>query len=459
MNKKIIIVCLFSLLIFSCDWFNPGDIDSSGNFWAQDFRFWPYRHYRVDAELLWEGLYCNVWVEKGSGTSLVQAQKVGNEYDNKIRQQMIDVFSSENITYSGRSFSDIMEVADWLGDKDDKLCILLLDIRDSYIKGINDSYIAGYFWSGDFFNLTNSNRRDMIYIDTNPGMENIEELFSTLAHEMQHMMNFVTSLTVRSGTMDTWIDEGLSSAAEWLYSGYSRSRIDWFINNGNKSGSMKGLIDKGNNFFVWGNYQNENDYYAILDDYSTVYLFFQWLRLQAGDDIYRKIISSANSDYRAVVNAVNVNSNYPNWETLLRTWLAANFINAASGQFGYMNDDVLKEIKVPVPSNIGLTVMLAPGEGVYSAANTTPNITGQGSNIKNAYLTNTVTTVYQSSSTMLTFNSNTNFRGNAESGATTGVTPPATAIIVPLGGRSIVSGDDKPYRIGAWDRLVVSNEE
>jgi len=456
MIKKIISVFFFSFLIFSCDMFGPSNTDPSGNFWAQDFRY-NNRHYRVNAELLWEGRHCNVWVEKGCGASAAHAKQVADEYDNKIHQQMIDIFSIKDINYAGHSFSNIIEVADWLGDGDGKLCILLLDIKDDYIKGVNDAYIAGYFWRADLFDMANSNKRDMIYIDTRPGLENSAELFGTLAHELQHMMNYVTTLVERSSAMDIWIDEGLSSAAEWVYSGPSASRIDWFVYNGNKSGTMKGLLDRGNNFFVWDNHRS--NHYAILDDYATVYLFFQWLRLQAGSSgIYQEIISSKESNYKAVIDAVNSYLEWnTNWETLLKTWLAANYINAPSGPYGYMNDNELKNVKVSSSPGIGLTVTLAPGEGVYSVANTNPNTTGQGSNIKNAFLTNTLTDTYQAASVMLTFNSNNNIGGASESGATTGIPLPVSANIIPSG-RSIMSAGYEPYRIGAWDRMETRND-
>jgi hypothetical protein len=441
-NKYLLIICLFFLCFFSCDLFNSDLDDNIERFWAINFN--TYRSYRVNAELLWEGRYCNIWVERFSGVNKSQAQQFAEEYDNKIHTQMIEVFGIQNVNFEGRSFSDIMKFADWLGNGDGKLCILLLDIKDNYRKGFNDSYIAGYFNPGDFLMGVNSNNRDMIYIDTNPGLERIDEAFKTLAHEMQHLINFVTTVLLRTAVMDTWIDEGLSAAAEWVYSGNSQSRVDWFINNGRANDDrVKGLIDQGNNFFVWGNRMNENQY-AILDDYATVYLFFQWLRIQTGStEIYRDIISSTESNHRAVVNATG----YSNWETLLKTWLAANYINANDGYYGYMGE---LDIRVPSPSAIGNTILLAPGEGVYSVANTNPNLSGQGSNIKNAFLTATLTENYQTSSTMLTYNISTGLSDNPEFGVTTGIPIPANINLSQME-RSLSPVFHEPYRIGVGD--------
>jgi len=488
MKKLFLIIFVLSLIFISCDLFTSGTFEQRGNFWAFNFR--NNRAYKVDAELLYQGVYCNVWVEKKSGAGAEQARLIANEYDNNIYNKMIENFSMRNFNYNGFSFDNIMDFADWLGDNDRKLCILLLDIRDNYKKGVNDSYIAGYFWSGDLVFSTSgifgssSNERDMIYIDTNPGMENglVEEAYRTLAHEMQHLMNFVTSVLTRYEdinnsryvySMDTWIDEGLSSAAEWVYSGrHSQSRIDWFNLNG-MGDYRKGLIDQGNNFFVWGNRENESSY-AVLDDYATVYLFFQWLRLQAGSDIYKKIISSSYIDHEAVTIVLDETlpgRGYSKWDVVLKTWLAANYINAPDGAYGYRNDPALVDVRIPAPSSINKTLLLAPGEGVYSLANTNPNPVGQGANIRFAYLANNVLAdFYNMPSVMLTYNINSYFnpetynKGARETGITTGIPIPPSSVVF-SGGRSAASADSGPYRIDAGDLLrqnfqwIMSNEQ
>jgi len=481
MKNLWILVCVIALLsLSSCDFFNylqeDGNVydDPQGNFWANDFR--TNKSYRLRAELLAEGMHCNVWVEKGSASS-AQARHVAYEYDNKIYQMMIDNFSikdfsiTEKMWGEKKTFADIMQFADWLADGDGKLNILLLDIRDNYRKGVNESFLAGYFWSGDFTNDINSNRKAMIYIDTKPGMDKIEEAFKTLAHEMQHLMNFSTSLIIRFTEaenkinfhwMDTWVDEGLASAAEYLYSGHSIDKINWFINNGREgNSSVKGLIDRGNNFFVWGNREGtgvNQSQYALLDDYSTVYLFFQWLRVQAGHiSIYRDIIASPYSDHRAVTTVMNSavsGHGFSSWVVLLRTWHAANFINASSGIYGYRGDPELSKIIVPAPPSINTSISLAPGEGVYSSftANSSMPLPSQN-NIRYASLSKTGTefseTLAASGRTLLTYNANLSRSGNSENGATTG--NPIASVNMDSPARSVMPETLGPYRIDAGD--------
>ena len=460
-KRVMIIFGILVLLWCSCDTSGGGSNDPGHSpdpkpdipprvFFAENIA--TSKPYQLTADLLAEGRYCNVWVERGTGVNTTAARSVANAYDNSIYPKMMSTFGITGpiFDYTGTQLIayNTMELANWLVDGDGKMCILLLDIQDNYQPGVNQSFIAGYFWAGNLFDVPNSNESVMIYIDTYPGVPGSKESNAVLAHEMQHLMNYVSSMICRTSAMDTWIDEGLSSAAEWLYTGeQTEAHWKWYNND------PSGLIQKGNNFFVWGNRENENQY-ALLDDYATVDLFFQWLRLQAGSNkIYHDIISSADYDYRAVTQAANKamsGEGYDNWGTLLKTWLAANYVNAPSGKYGYKNDRMLKDIKAKTAPAVA-KIDLFPGEGVFSLTNAGFPWPAQGSNIKYSGLTMSTpwlndTTTYPGGA-LLTYNANTNTGGSRESGITTGV---ASAAMVSHG-RFIGELLSRPYAIGAGD--------
>jgi hypothetical protein len=462
----VVLLVALLLVFISCDDKGSSGMDPTtllpGNFWANDFK--TNRNYRVDAELLVQGTYCTVWAEKGSGVDQASAKQLADVYDKKIYNDMIDAFNvNKSFPFNGGTYSNVMTFADAVGDGNGKLCILMLDIRDSYNGTTNKSYVAGYFTPWDLFNETGSNRRDMIYIDTNPGFigDNREKAYKTLAHEMQHLMNFVASIAVRSTSsgntitslsmMDLWIDEGLSSAAEWLYMGEHTEDRYKYVND-----DESGLIKKGNNFFVWGN-RDDEDVYGIMDEYYTVYLFFQWLRLQSNEDIgiYKNIISSPHSDYRAVTySAYNKNDD---WGALLRDWLAANYINDSSGRYGYKGDSVLSNVKFPLADGGSTSIDLWPGEGVYSYVNSSyPIPSSSPAGISYTGLKDK--TVIPSGSisaggVLLTYNADTNIKGSVKSGEITGAVKPSISIVksvFPGSGSGVLSG---PYPVGAHDVL------
>ncbi|MBP7495319.1 MAG: hypothetical protein KA771_07475, partial [Spirochaetales bacterium] len=140
---------------------------------------------------------------------------------------------------------------------------------------------------------------------------------------------------------DTWINEGLSSAAEYLY---LDSHIQWKIDYFNQMGepgseyeSYNPLTDAnlwGQYFVSWGVWGDP------LVNYSTVYLFFQWLRIQGGGpEIYRSILIDSAVDAGAVVHAFNTKTGGSwDWKYLFRTWLFANLLNNSTGLYGYMDD-------------------------------------------------------------------------------------------------------------------------
>jgi len=406
-------------------------------FYAIDFT--KDNFYKVKAEMLAEGRKCFIWAEKGSGITKRKAEEFAAKYDNVIRPKIVGAFGMKDVKDEAAQyhFDDILDYANWLAGKeipnpDPKLTILLLDIKDSFKDPKKDSYVAGYFYSGNFYPENyGSNARDMIYVDTYPGLKMVEEqTYATFAHELQHLINFATTTLKRKGPnntlipMDTWIDEGLSSQAEHIYLG---KNIEDHINRFSKD--EYGTIAQGNNFFVWGNHTDKP--MAILDEYSTVYLFFRWLYLQAADkglqsNIFLDIATSDLSDHNIITNAAKkIRPEWADWNVLLRSWLAANYYPANS-DYGYKDSYFQEKIKVrPITPT---SIKLYPGEGVYSSIKNpfrTPQVTG--TNIRYAGLPGSSSSIVTqgpfNSGVLLTYNANTNNSKStaSETGYLTGV--------------------------------------
>ena len=465
MKKRLFLSFLASTLLFAaCDIsfsfpdYIPGNQGVPNNtertFWAQDVRNDSF--YTLKAVQLAIGEYCTVWGETGNNRATPDvARTMAAAYDTDVYPKMKAVFGIENIEYEGYNYRDTMVLADYFGDEDGKLCILLLDIRDGFNSNTGGGFVAGYFAWIDFLSNSNpdlirynlkSNERDMIYVDTYPSTPGSAVSNETLAHELQHLMNFVHDNVLRNTLTDTWLTEGLSAAAEWVYNGYyDTDRINRF-----NSPPAASKISTGNNFFAWNQYDDMN---TNLDDYATVYLFFQWLRLQSGGstNVYRSISRSSHSDYNAIVGAMN---GYDEWAALLKTWLAANYINASAGPYGYMNDDTLKTIRAKTAPSGTRNVNLYPGEGVYSVTNTGFNMPSNSGNIRYAGLNRSSgdvsDTAVFASGALLTYNVDTNSGGRAQAGTTTGVAASVEEVPESLSVRTALSG---PYKVSMSDML------
>jgi hypothetical protein len=477
--KVISIMVLLAVLLSSCPLLSDlsrkdDDLHTQeGEFYAQNML--SEKFYTVKADLIFEGEKCLIWAEKGSGISQNQAKEIALEYDTKIQPKVVDAFSKKNFYDSddnetGPVFSNILDYANWLvGKNDKKLTILLMDIKDDFKNPETDPYVAGYFFSGNFrqrgkITGTNyySNGLDMIYVDTDPGLKTKtqkEQAYATLAHELQHLISYVTGIQMNRRYLDTWVDEGLSSQAEFLYLGENpKDKCEWFSND------REGTIANGNNFFVWDNHQDKS--MALYDDYVTVYLFFHWLYLHANKNsgIFYDIETSTNDDYQAVVFAAQKyinNTGWNNWENLLRTWLAANYY-PKNTTYGYIDDDYLKEtIKVKPISTTSKSISLDPGEGVYSVINDSFPVPA-GIYIRYAGLSADSPDIDTTSSSytgdiLLTFNANTtNKAGLGEDGHLTGVTPPVASQMTAENSRSFAPQSEiprGPYVIDAQDIL------
>ena len=458
------LAALFALILLSCDILpgfelkknedNLGTLEEN-SFYAQNMV--NNKYYKVQAETPpYQGEKCVIWVEKGSRITRKQVEEIAHEYDTVIRSRVIETFS--------RPQDNILDYANWLANRDDrdgKLTILLLDIKDGYDGKKNNSYAAGYFFGGNFYSKGKigsndySNGRDMIYIDTYPGLITQPSLtYATIAHELQHLISYVTSVQIKRGSLlDVWIDEGLSSQAEFLYLEENpKDKCEWFSND------REGTIASGNNFFVWDNH-NEKPF-AIMDDYATVYLFFRWLYLQEADtklqsSIFYDIITSNNSDYQAVTAAAKkIDSSWDNWEGLLRTWLAANYY--PKNNYGYNGDSYLREM-IKVKPIAGRTVSLYPGEGVYSIINNNFYPAVSEPNIRYAGLAAYAAAINvfppYIGDILLTFNANTDNSSASETGSLTSVLPP------PPGSRTAAESTQTPqfngpYVIDARDILA-----
>ena len=308
---------------------------------------------QVSSDLRYKGSHCLVYVEKEE-SSLIPDEvvtEIGQAFDTKAYPIVTQYFG---------------EPYDVDGNK--KVILLLLDIQDGYTEG-SSGYVAGYFDYTHMLNTINSNRADMIFLDTYPGLRTAsreidplakEDLKLNLAHEFQHLVNYSEKIIRQQrNPLDTWINEGLSAAAEYLYlDNHVQWKIDYF-NQMQYQGSPELPYNPLRDANLWGQYFISWGVWGDpLVNYSTVYLFFQWLRIQAGSsptgapDIYSRILQDSSSDYQAVVNAFNdYTASIPGggswtWKGIFQSWLLANLLNQPSGWYGYKHQLKDQEGKV-----------------------------------------------------------------------------------------------------------------
>lgn len=254
---------------------------------------------------LYVGTYCTVW----GTTSDEEAVRLGSAQAAQIGEYFDEKFPTMEATFGG-DFVD--------ADGDGKVAIMCYDINEDYEEGksFSGTYTAGFFDMKDMIARDSKDRPsiggvifgessaypyngiDCIRIDTYPVMGNtpdtlmkrVENCYSTLFHEFQHMLNFSSSLhhceqrkTDDLYYMDTFLNEAFSMAAEHLICGSdsTASRIRRFNGSDYKPGSP---------LTTWT---------GSLNNYANSYLFGQYLRTRYrqsglsnkadGSDFYRTV--------------------------------------------------------------------------------------------------------------------------------------------------------------------------
>ena len=204
---------------------------------------------KIYADLKYSSEKANIWVYDNQITDM-QAKRLGDEFDNKIYPLINQNFGQE---------SDV--------DCNSKIDILIYDIKDNFTN-IN-SYVQGYFNQNDLYNTQTSNKGEILYIDTYPTMDitncdnnqGSENLYPIIVHEFQHMVSYNENVIKENKCeLDNWIDEGLSLAAEQLYTNKPRmDRINYY--------NISSSIENGHSLLYW---DSSNSF----SNYSLSYLFF-----------------------------------------------------------------------------------------------------------------------------------------------------------------------------------------
>ncbi|MEH7097838.1 Ig-like domain-containing protein, partial [Neobacillus vireti] len=318
--------------------YNVGDYKY---FWVTDLT--DDSNYQINTRLAYSGSKANIWVHNNQITD-ADAAKLGQEFDNKIYSTVVNNFGSE---------SDV--------DHDGKVNILCYDIQDGFSG--SGGYVAGYFGAADLYNISYSNQSEIFYIDTYPAMgmsstKDVSGAYSTLAHEFQHMVNYNENVLIEGNSdMDTWLDEGLSMAAEQIYLGTGLSdRIDYYNNSSS--------IQNGHSLLYW-DYSGD-----VLSNYALSYLFAQYIKVQAnqGDKIFKEILTDPNSDYKAIEDvAKKYISSDLTFGKLMTDFRMALLLKQSTGLYGFKSDSTFNTVKEKIYQ--GSTLNLRGGGAVVKAFN------------------------------------------------------------------------------------------
>lgn len=223
-----------------------------------------------------------------------------------------------------------------------------IDIFLTDIQGDNspNGGIVGFFWAGNNFSgVDGSNERIMFVIDSvmyanddafdgtagdgwDPTDYWPKEIFSTLAHEFQHMIHFYQKAIVAGAldTADVWIDEMCAQLAEDLLAdkmGVPGPRgVTSTDATAGPLNNTEGRFPSYNQYsYLPLNILSNFDLY----DYSTAYSFGSWAaRNYGGAEFLRRVVRSRYTDREAVEQAAKKGGADPfDLDSLMAGWAVA----------------------------------------------------------------------------------------------------------------------------------------
>ncbi len=243
----------------------------------------------------------NLWVED-------------NELANRVTQEQIDALENAMLNTTPANSYDptkgIIEINNTIFgappnvDGDGITDVLIYDIEEGGDNSDN-AFVLGYVSSNDLPPAQGGNNKDVLYLDTDPGLTQfpIETILATAAHEYQHLIQFNFDSNEIQFT-----NEGLSEWAEVL-NGYE-ARSMFFLNDPSTYNIRLLSWDEGTN---------------ILNDYQRASLFTGYLAELMPPEVVGTITQSPNRGiigYRDVLTPQGLV-----FEEIVKDYHTANWLN------------------------------------------------------------------------------------------------------------------------------------
>lgn len=288
------------------------------------------------------GQNCYVWVVSGDGSRLTisetQADNLVKKFD-YMYSAIREVFGSEsdNIFHLSGGQEIIVPISD-VSDTETKVNIVVYDIGGDYKVG-QQSGVVGYFWPKDYYSkaidttkmnstsalaIALTNEGKYFYVDSGFLQEYESIVYSTLAHEFQHMVNFgektmssMANATMSSSVLNcsTWFTEMLSMVCEDM--------VQQYLDIKNEDSSIGRLVTFAQNYYGSGLTDWLNGNYVIWS-YAGAYAFGAYLaRNYGGTELIKEIATNAAVDQEAITQALNVLGINENFESVFEKYAQA----------------------------------------------------------------------------------------------------------------------------------------
>lgn len=280
------------------------------------------------ATLKASGEHCNVWyIPPFSAKNYIDENKMNfdafaKKFDS-VYEKETQIFGKNEAT---RQYSNMIKIS-----ASDKINFLVYDLFGDAEENNTENGTYGYFDSTDLFlnsssyasgyeQIYNSNEAQVLHIDSWMFQNNPESVYSTSAHEFQHLIQFVQKCINHNTEHTIWFQEMMSLVAEELLSETLGTQND------------TSLFERLKYFDIRANYgfaeetwnQTSSDGQSGTYDYANSYAFGTYLMHNYGGiPLIHQIATNAYYEEEAITNALKTlgfteaNGNYEDFLTVL----------------------------------------------------------------------------------------------------------------------------------------------
>ena len=265
-------------------------LGSTDTFWVTDWNAGGYR--QLDATVVYGGERCVIYVRTDSRSHRSPSTDWARSSTTRVYPQVTAVLGAEpNPGIDG----------------DARVVILLSDF--------DDPAVFGYFTPADIapvLDETHSNRREMIYLDSEAVAAEPQNAGSLAAHEFAHLIVYyrdnVLDPSPGRNAEPSWLTEGLATYAEHIagYDGRTDSLLRSFAD------------DPDVNLTTWLDYRAH---------YGASYAFVSYLAAREGPGFIGALIDYPAEGVAGINAVLRARGAFETFDSLFDDWVVANFVD------------------------------------------------------------------------------------------------------------------------------------
>jgi hypothetical protein len=268
----------------------------------------------IDAELKVEGYYSYIWVpilnfdnssvsNKDNKLTQVQLTSLANKFDGTLIEGYDDGIYKLVTNVCGYEYGGGVD-GNGGKDEDKHINILVYDIDDDFTP-TQSGGVYGYFWGKDYESDADtlawwgirSNESEIFYIDSHFYDLDEQGIYSTLAHEFQHMINFNRKSLEKGLYPSTWFNEMLSMLVEDIMKDK--------LNLSDPASPISRTAEFVDGYYLSGITDWLAGWPDVLDSYASSFIFGAFLtRNFGGADLIKAMMDSNSVDQQSVTDAL-----------------------------------------------------------------------------------------------------------------------------------------------------------